>query len=110
MNGASVEEVAGEKDPGHKDHEKPQIQTGSVEFNRKIVGIGIAFHKQKSATNELHRGESAEKEHRRNSEGVKSKPANRENRVDAWRRGDGSLCHGLTSGVHRARICLHNAD
>ena len=46
MNGASVEEVAGEKDPGHKDHEKPQIQTGSVEFNRKIVGIGIAFHKQ----------------------------------------------------------------
>ena len=110
MKGVSVEEIAGEKDPGHKDHEQPQIKAGSIEFNREVVGVGIAFHGQKSTTNELHCGESAKKEHRRNSEGVKSKPAHRKNRIDAWRRGDGSLCHGLTSGVHRAQICLRNAD
>ena len=49
-----------------------------------------------SAADELHRGEGPEEKHRRHAEGVKSKPAHREDRIIAWRCGNGRcLSHGL---------------
>ena len=40
----SVEEVAGEQHTGHENQEQAQIEARAVEFDREIVGIGIALH------------------------------------------------------------------
>ena len=44
MGQASVEEVAGEEHTGDEYQQQAQVEAGSVEFNRQIVGVGIAFH------------------------------------------------------------------
>ena len=44
MSQSSVEEVAGEQHTGGEHQQQPQVEAGAVEFNRKVVGIGIAFH------------------------------------------------------------------
>ena len=44
MEKGSVEEVAGHEHAGHEDKQQTQVQAGAVELNRKIVGVGIAFH------------------------------------------------------------------
>ena len=109
MDETSVEEVAGHEHAGHKYEQQAQVQAGAVEFNRQVIGIRIAFHGAESAADELHRGEGAEKKHRRNAEGVKGQPAHREDRVIARRGGDGCLCHGFISGERRVQTCLRSA-
>ena len=44
MSQSSVEEVAGEQHTGGEHKQQAQKQAGAIEFNRKIVRIGIAFH------------------------------------------------------------------
>ena len=96
MDRTSVEEVAGHEHTGHEDEQQAQVEAGAVEFNRKVVGIGIAFHGSESAADELHRGEGAKEEHRRDAEGMQRKPTNREDRIVSRRGGDRrSLCHDL---------------
>ena len=41
---ASVEEVAGKEHTGDEDQQQAQVEAGSVEFNRQVVGVWIAFH------------------------------------------------------------------
>ena len=44
MNQASIEEVAGEEHASDEHQQQTQVEAGSVEFNRQVVGVGISFH------------------------------------------------------------------
>ena len=41
----SVEEVAGHQHAGDEDEQQAQVEACAIQFNREVVGIGIAFHR-----------------------------------------------------------------
>ena len=65
-----VEEVAGHQYSGDENKQQSQVQAGAVQFDRKVVRIGVAFHDLGSAADELHRGKSAEEKHSGNAKCV----------------------------------------
>jgi hypothetical protein len=40
----SVEEIAGEQHAAGEHEQQPQVEAGAVQFNRQVVGVGIALH------------------------------------------------------------------
>ena len=63
----------------HQRHQEDDEQMVALFFGQ-LHGIG-------SAADELHRGESAKEEHRRDAEGVQRQPTHREDRIVAGCRG-----------------------
>ena len=81
--------------PVTKTNSRPRYRLVRLSSTGRLLGLGLRSM-GRSAADELHRGEGAKEKHRRDAEGVQSKPAHREDRVVAWRCGDWRcLCHGL---------------
>ena len=48
MNQTLVEEIAGKKNTSDENHQKTQVQAGAIQFNREVIWILVAFHKNVS--------------------------------------------------------------